>query len=222
MIHRTLISAVLVLMVANSAEAQRTSRYYPSRDHNWEFSVQTRYTVAQTFSGEGGSLVELKDDLGWGFGFAYNMSQHWSLGFGFTWRSIPYTAVIVDQDDPQNQRAYSGDLSISTIALSGMWNVLRGRITPYASGVTGMTLIDTNIYAGSISGCWWDPWWGPICGTYPTTYGKTAWSFALGAGLRAELSESFYLMGGYEYAQAEAASIEGTSLLRVDIGWLFQ
>ena len=54
-----------------------------------------------------------------------------SLGFGFTWRSIPYTATIVDQVAPQNKRDYSGNLDLTTIGLSGMWNVLKGKVTEF-------------------------------------------------------------------------------------------
>jgi len=221
MVRRTLILTVLTLLVASSVQAQSSRRWYPSRADKWEFSVQTRYSVEQTFDGEGGSSLKLQDDLGWGFGFAYNTNQHWSFGFGFTWRSVPYVATVVDQDDPQNKREYSGELSISTIGVSGMWNVLRGRFTPYATGSLGMTIIDTNIYAGTGTGCWWDPWWGPICGTFPTTYGKTGGSYVLGAGLRAELGESFFLRGGYEYTWLNIESVEGASVFRLDIGWLF-
>lgn len=218
MIRSALMLTTFLLIVTSTAHAQR---WYPSREQKWEFTIQTRYTVEQEFSGEGGSSIKLKDDLGWGFGFAYNMSQNWSFGFGFAWRSIPYTAIIVDQADPQNKREYSGDLDFSTIALSGVWNVLRGRFTPYATGNLGMTFIDTNIFAGTGTGCWWDPWFGPVCGTFPTTYGKTGGSFTIGAGLRAELSDNFFLRGGYEYGRTKVESVEGTSMIRGDIGFLF-
>ena len=75
-------------------------------------------------------------------------------------------------------------------------------LTPYVEGGIGWTYIDSNIIDGIPStGCWWDPWWGPVCATFPTTYGKNVWSFALGAGLRAELTDTFFLRGGYEYSR---------------------
>lgn len=221
MFRSILILVSLVLILASPALAQRSSRYYPSREDKTEFSIQTRYTVAQTFNGEGGSEVKVEDDLGWGFAFGYNMSQHFSLGIGFTWRSLPYTATVVDQDDPDNKRDYGGNLSISTIALQGMWNVFKGKVTPYVTGSLGWTLIDTNIFAGVSSGCWWDPWWGPVCGSFPATYGKSSGTYAVGAGLRAELGETFFLRGGYEYTRDNAESVTGTSMLRLDGGWLF-
>jgi opacity protein-like surface antigen len=220
MIGRTLILIAVLLAMASSAQAQK-ARFKLDRAENWEFSIQTRYTVEQEHSGEGGSTVKLHDDLGWGFGFAYNMNQNWSLGFGFTWRSIPYTATIVDQVVPQTTHDYSGNLDLTTFGLSGMWNVLKGKVTPYVTGATGWTLIDTNIYAGSATGCWWDPWLGPVCGTFPTSYGKDAWTFAIGAGVRADLLETVFLRGGYEYARDNAGSVEATSMIRVDFGWLY-
>jgi opacity protein-like surface antigen len=217
MMRRSLLLTLLALTVAVPALAQGRLSF---RDRSWEFTVQTRYAFSKTYNGEGDSSVQLQDDLGWGFGFAYNLNVNWSVGFGVAWRSVPYSTTIVGENQEREQ--YSGSLSVSTIAASGTWNVLDGMITPYASGTIGWTLIDTNIFAGVGSGCWWDPWWGYVCGTYPTTYGTTALSLAGGAGLRAELSQSFFLRGGYEYAWVDVNGLDGgTHTIRVDIGWLF-
>jgi opacity protein-like surface antigen len=221
MIRQLLSSTVLILLVASSAQAQRSRTAYPSRADRWEFSLQTRFTFGQEFNAEGGSSVRTQDDLGWAFGFAYNFDQHWNLGFGFGWRSLPYTANVVGDVDPPETVRYSSNLSISTIGVSGTWHVLDGTLSPYATGGLGWTLIDTNIFAGFGSGCWWDPWWGYRCGSFPTTYGKDAWTLAVGGGLRAELTDAFFLLGGYEYRRNNSSLVEAAHMIRVDLGLMF-
>ena len=50
-----------------------------------------------TYSGDGGTNVDLNDDIGWGFGFGYNLSEHLMLGGDFTWLSANYKADIATE-----------------------------------------------------------------------------------------------------------------------------
>jgi opacity protein-like surface antigen len=222
MMRRALVLSSLLIMLAGLAPAQpgfQPLRSQATREGRWEFSLQTRYTGAQDYAGAGGSSVEFQDDLGWGFGFNYHFNQRFDLGLLISWRSLPYNAVAIDGDDGSSRR-YNGSMSISTMALAGEWNVLPGKITPYVSGAVGWTLIDTNIYAGTNTGCWWDPWWGYICGDYATTYGKNTASFLLGAGGRFEVTESFFLRVGYEHAWTDIDAVDSNHLFRLDIGFM--
>jgi opacity protein-like surface antigen len=221
MIRRILILTSLVLLLASSVQAQTYGGGSYSRDELWEFSIQTRLTADQTYDGDGGSSVTLREDLGWGFGFGYNFNQHWYLGMIVAWRSLPYTTKIIDADDSQSSGSYNGQMDVSTFGLEGTGYISSGRVTPYVSGAIGWTLIDTNVYAGTVPACWWDPWWGRICGNVPATYGKNVVTYNLGVGGRFELSDSFHVRLGYEYGQVDAASISGTSMIRLDIGWRF-
>ena len=209
---------ILILTAAGFAQAQ--SNAPGMREGRWEFSLQTRYTSSKDFSGDGGSKASLSDDLGWGFGFGYNVSDQLNLGFSFTWRSIPYVATIVDADDSQNSTRYSNWLDLSTLAVNGEWIILRSRISPYVFGAIGWIAIDTNIYAGSDYYCWWDPWWGYICSGYHTSYGTDATSWSLGTGLRMELTRDVFLRVGYEHGWVNVNSFDGSHMFRVDIGML--
>lgn len=220
MIRYTLVILSLVMLLTSTVQAQ-SYRSHLTRDHRWEFSIQTRYTADQTYDGEGGSSLKLEEDLGWGFGFGYNLSQHWYLGMIVSWRTIPYTAIVVDASDPDSRSSYGGQVDVSTFGFEADWYILQGPLTPYVLGSFGWTLIDTNVYAGSLPSCWWDPWWGPICGNVPATYGKNTVAYNIGAGGRFELSKSFHVRLGYEYNRLDAASISGTSMIRLDIGWRF-
>ena len=217
---RILILTALFLLLASAVQAQTRRGFLPTRAKLWEFSLQTRYTTKQDISGEGGSSLSLQDDLGWGFSFAYNLSQHWNLGFVVAWRSINYTATIVDADDPQTKNNYGSKLDMSTIGLQGNWNILKGPLTPFISGAIGWTLVDTNIFAGYYTGCWWDPWWGYVCGPWPATYGTNTSSYNIGVGGRFELTDTFFLRIAYEYNYVDVQSFEGTNIIRLDIGWM--
>ena len=219
--RKILVLLCLACLFAGFADAQtRPTRrnVKPVRANRWDFSLQTRYQTSRDFSAEQGSSLELQDSLGWGFGFGYNFNQRFNLGMVFSWRSVNYNATAIDGDDPDNTHRYSGSMSISTIAITGDWNLLQGPITPYLNGNLGWMLVDTNIFAGYNGGCWWDPWWGYVCGNYPTTYGVNATVASLGAGMRFDLSPSVFARVGYERGWTDIDRTSGTNMVRIDIG----
>jgi opacity protein-like surface antigen len=212
--------AILVLMVADIAQAQFSGPATPRGGH-WEFTIQTIYMGSQDYKGEHGSSISLDDDLGWGFGFGYNISDLFNLGLSLSWRSMSYYATIVDAENENATTHYSNWLDTATMALCGEYSFLRSRITPYASGRVGWTSIDTNIIASSDYGCWWDPWYGYICESYDTTYGADAASWALGAGVRFELSPAAFMRVGYEHGWIDANAFDSNDLFRLDFGLMY-
>jgi len=218
--RRILVLLCLACLLVSLADAQtRPTRrnVKPVRANHWDFSLQTRYTASRE-SHKGESSLDLQDSLGWGFGFGYNFNQRFNLGMVFTWRSVKYNTRFVDPDDPNNIKNYSGEMSTSTIAVTGDWNLLQGPITPYLSGAIGWMMVDTNIFAGYQSGCWWDPWWGYICGNYTSTYGFNDAVASLGAGMRFDLSPSVFARVGYQRGWTDREASSGTDMFRIDIG----
>lgn len=211
---------VAVLAVAAEAQAQAWNDL-STRTRRWDFSVQTRYTGSRDFDGKFGSSVALDDDLGWGFAFDYNVNERLALGFTTAWRNVNYNATVADDGTPTGFQYYNSSLYTSTIGISGIFNLLPKRFTPYAAGGVGWTFVDTNIVADYQTGCWWDPWWGYICDTYATTYGTDAASFALGAGLRLGLSPQVFARIGYEHNWLDLDSVDGADIFRVDFGASF-
>lgn len=223
MIRRVaLLLTVLVTLAATAAVAQPSAstlgRRQTGRAGHWDFSLQSRYTASQNYSGDNGSALWLKDDLGLGFGFGYHLDERFNLGMNFTWRSISYDAKVVDPDDSSNTETYGGYLDTGTIAVTGDWNLRPGRITPYVNGSLGWMIIDSNIPAGIGSGCWLDPIWGYVCGSYVSTYGTDSGFATLGAGLRVQMAESMFMRVGYEHGWLDAGAVGDTNMLRIDIG----
>jgi hypothetical protein len=210
---------ILILAVAGLAQAQS---YTPEtmRAQHWEFAVQTRYAWSNTYNTEGGSSIEVDDDLGWGFGMGYNLSQQFNLGFAFSWRSTPYTAKIVPVSDPL-PRYYNNWLDTSTAAVTGDFNLLKGRITPYVSGSVGWLGINSNIAAGTDVGCYWDPWYGYLCVPYTSTYGADCATWGLGIGLRAEITPTMFMRAGWDHNWNDLDTVDGVDLMRIDIGAIF-
>jgi len=227
MVSRIIILTSLVVLLAGMAWAQTAPKPSPqphwrtqSRAKRWEITLQTRYTASQDYTADNGSAMKFEDDLGWGFGFNYHFNQKFNLGMVFTWRGIDYQSTIVDADNPDNTRNYNGKIDTSILALAGEWNILPGKVSPYINGSLGWYHLDTNIYAGSIPGCWWDPWWGYVCGSYPTTYGTNSTAAGLGVGVRWETGDSFFLRVGYERGWVDIEGIDGSNLFRLDFGLL--
>lgn len=211
--------AILALLATDVAQAQLGGPA-ARREGRWEFTLKTAYTWAEDLKGEYGSSVELEDDLGWGFGFGYNVSNQINLGLSFSWRSMSYYATIVDAEHLEDTSSYSNWLDVGTMAVTGEYCFLRSRFTPYASGALGWTTLDTNIIADTSYGCWWDPWWGYVCSDYSSTYGSDAVSWSLGAGMRFELSPAVFLRIGYEHGWVDVDTFDGSDMLRMDLGLL--
>lgn len=208
--------AALALTVASVASAERR---VTDRTERWDLSVETRYTTSHDYTGSYGTALSLEDDLGWGFGFSYNMNEKFSLGFLMSWRSISYTATYFAATDLVDPLYYSGWLDVGTISAMGQWNILPSTFTPYVNGGIGWTLVDTNIVASYQTGCWYDPWWGYVCDGYASTYGTDAASFAAGAGIRIEPNDTVFIQVGYEMDWLDIDGVDGFDIFRVDVGF---
>ncbi|RKZ11673.1 hypothetical protein DRQ50_13200 [bacterium] len=217
MIQRTLVLVVFILMLASAVSAQTVS----SRGENWEFSFQTRYTMEEDYTGEGGSTLNLKSDLGWGMGFNYNINRHFNVGMIFGWRSVPYEATAVDASDPAETNRFGGEMTTSNIGMSVDYNILKGPFTPYVTGSLSWMHVNSNILAGWTGGCWWYPWWGYVCGPVPLTYGDNSAAYTLGLGARLEVSSRTFLRVGYERGWIDSSTMDGTNMVRIDIGFMY-
>jgi opacity protein-like surface antigen len=219
-IRRVAITAI-VIAIASSALAQPLAYKDPVRWGRWDFGLRTLYTEAQNYEGDGGSSVALEDDLGWGFFLGYNFNDKLRLAAEFGWGNIPYRATVVDADDPAELVRYTGRLSTGSAHLTGDWNVLSSRLTPYVNGSVGIMMVDTNITAGWGTGCWWDPWWGYICGAVPVTYGQDSAVFGLGVGARYHLNDQLFLKLGYQHSWISSIDVDSQHMVRFDIGILY-
>ena len=220
---KRLVAIVVMMMsiasVVHAGELLRES----NRTGFWDFTIQTRYTAAHDFDGAGGSKLSVEDDLGWGFGVGYNLNERLNIGGFVTWRTLDYTATIINQDDPSDIKHYSGWLDTGNFAASAIFNLLPKAFTPYVQGTVGWALVDTNIPSGISGGCYWDPWWGYICGNYATTFGEDGVAYSLGGGLSLQPLDIMFLRVGYDRMWIDMDGAAKTAdMIRVDAGFLYR
>jgi opacity protein-like surface antigen len=140
--------------------------------------------------------MDLDDALGAGFGFGYQLNDYLQVNGIVSWSDRDYTARIVNTDGSSSQ--YNDTLSSTTLALNGVFYLLRGSITPFISGGIGITNIDTNIQAGAATTeCWWDPWYGNVCSFDIPTKDETFLSYTAGLGVSFALGRRYSLQAGY-------------------------
>jgi len=193
----------------------------------WQVSVPITFTSGASYDSKESSF-KLNDDLGWGFGFGYHLNPHFMVGSDFTWLTANYEAKVATDFDgdhvPDDSVSVSGTLEAATLQFVGQYNFLTGRITPFVRGSFGWTWVDSNIPSGPTQGvCWWDPWYGYICDTWQPTFEETAFSYGAAAGVRAEMTERFFIEGSYnvlwiDFDKAGSQSFDG---FRVNFGWTF-
>jgi len=215
---RRLLLLLVILVLAVPAMAQEQS----IRGRQWQILMQPRYTGTKTVEADGGSELKIRDDLGWGFGFAYNFNRRFALGAGFSWRSANCTARLVDANDPNLIEDRASEFQMGTAAVNGVWYALESALTPFVSLSFGWMFLESNMQTGTNSGCWWVPWLGYACGSYPTTYGTDTYSGSVGGGVRWEPSKTgeFFMQAGYEFGYTGEDAIGNANIWTLGFGLL--
>jgi opacity protein-like surface antigen len=211
-----------ILLAAYAAGAAAQSA---QRAGKWEFTLQPQYTHGMSISTGNGSGGQVDSALGFGFGVAYNLNNHFQLGGDFFWNNASYVATTADASNPANTKTTQGTLSTSTIRFSGVWNILNSDFTPFVMAGIGSTYVSTNVpSAPPTNGCYWDPWWGYVCGTYyPTRYAYDV-SYSGGLGLRWDIDRSVFLRALAIRQYIDAGGTLGTvytDQYRFDVGFKF-
>ena len=221
-------AAVLATVVGMAVWAPRTAAADSQRALRWQFSVPVTFVSGTTFDAQEGTNFKLNDDVGWGFGFGYNLNQHFMVGADFTWLSANYTAhMSVDNNGDQRPDTTvdaAGTLDVGNFQLVGQYNIMKGRFSPFLRANFGWAWIDSNIPSGPpVGGCWWDPWYGYVCSSSQPTYGSTRFAYGVAGGLRGELTDRFYLEASYNVIWLETSNSGTPSFdgVRVAAGWTF-
>jgi opacity protein-like surface antigen len=216
------LAAVAVVLMAEVAMAQALGpSALSTRTRHWDGRLFTKYQFGKTIDADGGSNVKVDDDFGWGFGFDYNLSEHIGLGADFGWNYINYDANVVAQN-PANSFSYGNTADTGSALFNAMYYLLPKRMTPYVAGGIGWVWVNSNVVAGLVPGCYWDPWYGYICGYYPTTYGDDGTGYQLGAGIRYDAGRAFFLKLGYNHLWTDfGQDVTGFDSIRLDFGGMF-
>ena len=182
-----------------------------SREPGWEIGVEATYMLSQKVDFNGGSSLDIKDDVGAALIFGYRFDSKLELQFSFDWNEVDYHGTLQSALIPALNASVNGTMETFVPRFNGTYNFLTGPLTPYVTAGVGWSFIDTNIPTGQVQvGCWWDPWWGQVCTPYQPTKNVDAFTYEVGVGARWDLGESMTLRGGYLKRWLDLSHASGT------------
>ena len=194
--HLVLIAAAAALFLPSIGSAQGESR-----EPGPEFGIEVLYQLSTDSKFEGGSKLEMDDDIGAAMAFGYRFNPKVELQFVLDWAQTNYNGKLQSATFPGVSADVHGDMETFAFRVNGVYNFLDRPLTPFISGGLGYSWIDTNIPTGQVQvGCWWDPWYGQICTPYQPTKSVEAFTYQVGVGARWDLLQNFTLRFMWEHA----------------------
>ena len=193
-----ILSALLTLSWSHFGFAQGMKRTGSS-----EFGFRLNYVEDETYSGPNGSYLKIDGDMGFGFNYMYNTSEHWSFGGSFDWVNLDYRAHAEPEDPADDPFEYRNRMYNYSLNFDTIYHLFDSNVTPYVTGSLGWTSIDTNVATGpGYEYCWWD-WWGYYCSTVVPTKRKNGFNYKVGAGMRWDVNRSFTVRGSVSYSELD-------------------
>ena len=187
--------ACIAVLITNAGAQSETLAEPKGRAGAFNVLLFT-YNPSTSWGGQGGSSMKLDDGWGAGFGFGYNLSDHFQLNGVVSWGDRDYTATFVNTNG--STRQYNNKLDTTSLSLNGVFYFLKGAITPFVSGGGGLTNINTNIPTGvATTECWYDPWYGYVCNIDIPTKNETFLSYTAGLGVNFDISPRYSLQSSY-------------------------
>lgn len=207
-------SAALIALCAGVSFAQAQS----SMSYKEDIGVDLLYQGSHHLTFDGGSQVNLKDDLGFALTYTYRFTPNFDLQMGMDFQWLSDEATV--QGDQGQSFKSSGSVHMFTPHVDAIYNFLPGHFTPYVSGGLGWSWIDTDIPSSPpYRACWWDPWYGYYCGVFQNTHSTNDFVYELGAGLRWDFDPGFTMRLSYQKRWidvTQAAGKPGLDQLRLN------
>lgn len=209
---RLLFAAILLLPALASAQSYRNTT---------EWSVVGVYQESESTGTVGGSSLDIDDDIGLGFSFAYFVRPRLSLAVDLEWLSPDYVATILN--DQGTTSTINHELTQFNGRFKGAYHFMDGPFSPYVEAGLGWTYVDSNVADGPpITGCWWHPWWGYICDGYYDTFDETSFSYGGALGLRYRLRGGTVLKLSYNNWEIDGsgdAPDPTLNAIRLEVAW---
>lgn len=207
---------------ANSTYPARPAFVFAhSRAYTWDFYLIAGYTfndssdfnnisIFNPFANEGAGAntignmrFKLDDAFNFGFGFNYNIDEHFAVGAEFAYSRPSYDAsfTVTNGPDAGSRFRITGRADVYTGNAFVQYNFTsRNKWTPYIRGNLGFYWMDTGIPTGPTQFYWWwDWWWGRyfVVGSTPTK-SDTYLTLGATAGLRYDFDNHVYATGAYD------------------------
>jgi len=194
------------------------------RAENWETTLRLVYQDSTTITFDGGSTVELDDDIGFGFEFAYNYSPKVSFSWEWDYLDTQYRATLQPADMDSSAISYRNTMEFIDTHFNTSINFVDGPITPFIKLGIGFTYIDTNVANGPPqTGCWWHPWFGYICDTYQSSYSDWRFSYNASLGIRWAINEDIFFKASIseQWLDLNNASTPSFSKAAIELGFFY-
>lgn len=95
---------IKIMMLAVLALQPLLSHAYGNaRSEHAEAFFELRYQDASSLTTESGNF-DMQADLGWGFGFSYNLNAHFNLGVSFSNTQADYKANVLVENQQTNAK----------------------------------------------------------------------------------------------------------------------
>jgi hypothetical protein len=197
-----------------------------NRASTWEWSLAALYQASESSGGEGGSSLNVSDDIGFGINFGYNLTNNLTVGVDLDWLSPDYRAVLVDDMvTPNRTTTIDHKFSQFNGRIKGTYSFLDGPFQPFVEAGLGWTYIDSNVADGPpVTGCYWHPWWGYICNNYYSTFSETAFTYGAGLGFRYHFRGGTFVKASYNVWELDGVgnvSDPTVTGARLEFGWGF-
>lgn len=151
------LAACAALLFPTTAPAQMASEP-AGRAQGWETRLGILFQGSADSDFEGGSSVDVDDDVGFRIGAGYHFSDNLEVGVNLDFIENDYSGTLASADPPGLTFGIDGELESTSLTADLTYNFFPGRFTPFITGALGWTWIDTNIAEGPPQGvCWWDP-----------------------------------------------------------------
>jgi opacity protein-like surface antigen len=213
--------SLFLLPLAGTAFAQRGF----DREQSFEFGVGVADTGSLGVIGIEGARLDVKSDLGLSVWGGYNFGEHFALLGELTMANPGYTATRVLQGTNAVD-TIDANLDMSMLQVKGVYNILKGRVTPFVELGAGWTHLDSNLVQGpGIVNCWFDPFFGFVCRQFYDTYQDTRPTFSASAGVRWDVTDRTLLRASFGQTRIDTDNNMGNHIdidtARIAAAWKF-
>ncbi len=211
---------VLLLALPGVSLAQGSGRA-----QSWDFSVGGIYQDSESANGAGGSSFQMDSALGLAFNIGYNLTNKLALSADFDFLEPDYTAILADENNPNNTQRINHSVSQFIGRFNGTFNFIDGPFSPFVEIGAGWAFFDSNVADGPpVTGCYWHPYWGYICSNYYDTISETEITYGGAIGFRYEFAGGSFVRANYSIYEVD---IDGDGAdpqldsVRLEYGWRF-
>jgi opacity protein-like surface antigen len=194
------------------------------RDRGWEFGAEVTYALSNDVRFNGGTTLDVEDDIGVALIFGYRFDSKLELQFSLDWNEVDYSGVLQSAQFPGLTASVNGTMETFTPRFGATYNFIDGPLTPFVTGGIGWSFIDTNIPTGQVQvGCWWDPWWGQICTPYQPTKDVDGFMYEAGIGARWDVGQSYSFRLAYQKRWIDIGKTSSTpDFDRFELGFVYR